>query len=434
VKSLAAAAKLTAAVAPNTLRAVLDSGKRLEPALSEALETQREARRGDRRLAARALAALLRWWGWIEPLRLVHVEEQLALAWLLDSTDTEGVCRVWAARTGHPPDRMIAVGDAPGWTARAEGLKRWVGGRAVNADPWLLFPTWLREQVPLPPGDLPAKARRLAFLHAVQSRGPLWVAIRGGSEKAIWIELREAGLNPWVHRQLPTAARLDPDTDLSELRAFREGELVIQDLVSQAVGKVCDPDPGERWWDVHAGAGLHALQLGALMENKGTVITTVENEKRRGETALRLRRHAFRNIAAKAWDGRHAPGKSGSFDGVLVDAPCSGVGHWRRHPEVRWTVSKDDLPRLAAQQRALLELACAAVRHGGTLVYSVATATVLETTEVVTAFLAAQPQFRLDPFPHPLEESSTSGMIQLWPQIHDGEARFIARMVRTATS
>jgi 16S rRNA (cytosine967-C5)-methyltransferase len=416
------------------LRAVLDSGKRLEPAMAEALETQREVRRGDRRLATRALWALLRWWGWIEPLRQVHVEEQLALAWLLDSSDTEGVCRIWAARTGHPPDRMMAAGDAPGWTARAEAFKRWVGGRAVNADPWLLFPPWLREQLPLPPGELPAKARRLAFLHAVQNRSPLWIGVRGGSEKSIWSELRDAGLKPWVHRRLPTAARLDPDTDLSPLRAYRDGELVIQDLASQALGMVCDPDPGERWWDVHGGAGLHALQLGALMANKGTVVTTLELERRRSETAVRLRRHKFRNIAAKVWDGHHAPGKPGSFDGVLLDAPCSGIGQWRRHPEVRWTVAKDDLPPLAEQQRKLLDLASTAVRPGGTLVYSVATATVIETTAVVNTFLAAHPIFRLDPFPHPLDETSTPGTLQLWPQIHGAEARFIARFVRTATS
>ncbi|MFO0890252.1 MAG: RsmB/NOP family class I SAM-dependent RNA methyltransferase [Isosphaeraceae bacterium] len=434
VKSLTSAAGLIASIAPRVLRAVVDSHKRLEPALAEALEAQREIRRGDRRLAIRALSALFRWWGWIEPLRQVHIEDQLALAWLLDSSDSEGVCRIWAARAGHQSDGMMAAGDAPNWTGRAEALKRYVGARAVNADPWLLFPTWLRDQLPLPPGDVPAKARRLAFLHTVQSRWPLWVGVRGGSEKDIWNEIREAGLKPWVHRRLTTAARLEPETDLSELPSFRSGRLVIQDLASQAVGNVCDPDPGERWWDVQGGSGLHALHLGALMGNKGTVVTTLGHERQRHETAVRLRRHPFRNVAAKQWDGRHLPGKAGTFDGVLLDAPCSGVGHWRRHPETRWTIAKDDLPRLADQQRSLLDLACTAVRPGGTLVYTVATATIAETIEVIKAFLAAHPEFRLDPFPHPVEESTTQGTLQLWPHLHDSEARFLARMVRTATA
>jgi 16S rRNA (cytosine967-C5)-methyltransferase len=143
-----------------------------------------------------------------------------------------------------------------------------------------------------------------------------------------------------------------------------------------------------------------------------------------------LRRFPWRNIAARLWDGRHAPGKPGSFDGVLVDAPSSDVGTWRRHPEGRWTLKKADLPNLATAQVHLLTLAARAVRPGGTLVYSVATATVLETQEVITAFLNAHPEFRLDPFPHPLEESTTTGALQLWPHLHDAEARFVARMVK----
>jgi 16S rRNA (cytosine967-C5)-methyltransferase len=428
--SSAKLAELTAAVASAVVRSVLESGKRLEPAIAEALGSNRDASRQDRRLLYRVLTALLRWRGWIEPLRLVRIEDQLALAWLLDSREVNAFCRTWAAKAGHPPDRVLAVGDAPSWTARAEGLKRWMGGHPVNADPWLLFPGWLREQLPLPPGQAAPKARRLDFLFALQSRWPLWVGVRGGSEKAIWSELRDAGLKPWIHRRLTTAARLEADADLGPIRPYRKGELTIQDLCSQALGKVCDPDPGERWWDVCGGGGLHALHLGALMAGKGTVITTFEHERHRHDSALRLRRSHFHNIAARLWDGRHPPGKPGSFDGVLLDAPCSGVGHWRRHPEVRWTVRKEDLSTLAERQRQLLDVASTAVRVGGLLVYSVATVTVVETSTVIDAFLAAHPEFHLDPFPHPLEETTTVGTLQLWPHLHDGEARFMARMIR----
>ncbi len=398
--------------------------------MAKALRSHTDVRRIDRQLVFRSMAALCRWWGWIEPLHLTQVEDQLMLAALLDSKEVDGICKAWAGRVGRPFDRLMAVGDAPGWTARAEGLKRWVGGRPVTADPWLLFPGWLRDQLPVPPGETPPKARRLAFLHALQTRLPLWVGVRGAPEKEIWNELRAAGLKPWIHRHIPTAARLDPDTDVSTLRSCREGALVCEELSSQALGKVCDPDPGERWWDAIGGAGLHALHLGALMENKGTVVTTFEHHKRRHESAIRLRRFPYRNIAAKLWDGRRNPGKPGSFDGVLVDAPCSAVGKWRASPELRWIVQKEELPRLVEHQKQLLDSASAAVRPGGTLVYTVATATVVETLDVVAAFLGSHPEFRLDPFPHPLEQSTTVGTLQLWPHLHDSEARFIARMVR----
>jgi 16S rRNA (cytosine967-C5)-methyltransferase len=433
-KSTAAAAGLAAAVAPAVIRAVIDRGKPLEPALAQALRSFGEVSWSNQRLVMRSLRALLRFWGWIEPLRMVQVEDQLLLAWLLDSPEVEGICRVWAAKTARPIDRLVAVGDAPGWTARAAGLKRWMADKPVNADPWLLFPAWLRDQLPVPPGEAPAKARRLAFLHALQARWPLWVSVCGGPEKAVWNELREAGLKPWIHRRLMRAAKLEADTDLRPIRAYQNGQLVMQDLSSQALGKICDPDPGERWWDLNGGDGLHALSLGSLMHGKGAVITTFENEKRRHATALRLRRFPFRNIAAKLWDGKRSPGKAGSFDGVLVSAPCSDVGHWRRHPELRWTVTKEDLFNLAKRQGHLLAAAGKAVRPGGTLVYSVATATVCETLDVVTAFLGAHPEFRLDPFPHPLAESTCPGTLQLWPQLHDAEARFIARTVRTKNS
>lgn len=429
-KSQAAAAGLAAAVAPAVLRAVTDTGKRLEPALAGALKSYGEVSWTNRRLVSRALAALLRWWGWIEPLRLVRVEDQLALAWLLDFPEVDEICQVWARKTGKSFDQMMAVGDAPSWTARAASMKRWMKGKPVTADPWLLAPGWLREQLPLPPGDVPAKARRLAFLHSLQSHWPLWVAVRGGSEKAIWNELREAGLKPWIHRRLTTAAKLPPDTDLRPIRPYQQSEIAVDDLSSQAAGLVCDPDPGERWWCTTESTCMNALHLGMLMKGKGSVIATFDSDKLRHSAALRLRRFAWRNVSTRIWDGRHPPGKPGSFDGVLVDAPCSDVGSWRRHPEVRWTVKKDDLPRLAAAQIQLLELAGKAVRAGGTLVYTVATATVIETTEVITAFLKAHPECRLDPFPHPLEESTTTGMLQLWPHLHDAEARFVARMVK----
>jgi 16S rRNA (cytosine967-C5)-methyltransferase len=433
-KSVAPAATLTAAVAPGIVRAVIDSKVRLEGAIAHALQSHREPSWTERKIIGRSLAALLRWWGWIEPLHLVQVEEQLTLGLLLDCPEIEPVCRVWNKKLGDSPERMMSVGDAPNWTGRADGLKRWTGGRPVNADPWILFPAWLRDQLPMPPGEESAKVRKLAFLFSLQTRWPLWLGVRGTAEKPIWNQLREEGKKPWVHRRLVTAAKFEPDTDLRAIRASHEGKIAIQDLSSQAVGVVCDPDSGDRWWDVVGGSGLHALHLGALMKNKGTVISTTENEKQKRGTTLQLRKSPFRNIAVKLWDGRRLPAKAGSFDGVLLDAPCSDIGHWRRHPELRWTVRKEDLPALAAQQRQLLDLAATAVRPGGVLVYTVATVTVAETTDVINGFLKTHPEFRLDPFPHPLEESTTSGMLQLWPHLHDSEARFIARLIRTNTA
>jgi 16S rRNA (cytosine967-C5)-methyltransferase len=426
-------AEMTATIAPAVLHSVLREHQRLPYALSSALEGRGTLRPRDRFVVARALGALMRWWGWIEPLHTKRIEEQLLLAWLLDSVEVGLIAKEWAAKIGRHPDRLVPVGDAPSWTGRAEGLKRWTEGRAVNADPWRLFPAWLRDQLPVPPGDTTPKARKLDFLASLQARQSLWVAVRGHDEKAVWTELRDAGLKPWIHRRITTSARLPAETDLTAFESYRSGHLIAHDIASQAVAMVCDPDPGERWWDVNAESGLHSLHLAALMKGKGLVVATFEQERRRKATALKLRTSPFHNITTRAWDGRHVTGKTASYDGVLVEAPSSGIGTWRRNPDARWTTTADQIPELAARQLQWLAIASTAVKPGGTLVYTVATVTRSETVNVVNGFLETHPEFTLQPFSHPLEDAKTVGTLQLWPQFHDGEGRFIARMTRVAT-
>jgi 16S rRNA (cytosine967-C5)-methyltransferase len=432
----APAAELAAAIAPAVLHAVVHERRRLAPAMAEALRDREKVRNvKDRAGIARSLRALLRWWGWIETLHLRRPEEQLLLASLLEFPELSAFGRVWAERIGRPVDRLVPVGDAPGWTARAEGLKRWTGGHAVNADPWRLFPAWIRDQLPVPPGDATPKMRRLEFLGALQSRPPTWVAVRGGEAKAIWNELREAELKPWIHRRLADAAKLPPETDLSRIGSFKSGRVIVQDLASQAVGLVCDPDTGERWWDVRGEAegGLHALHLASLMGGKGSVVCTFDSERRRHDAALRLRRAVYHNITTKVRDKNHPIGKPASFDGVVVEAPSSGVGHWRRHPDGRWAVTAEKIPQIATEQARLLDLASTRVRPGGTMIYTVPTLTRAETVGVVDTFLQSHPDYRLQPFPDPLEDTTTGGTLLIWPHLHDCDGRFIARMIRSTS-
>jgi 16S rRNA (cytosine967-C5)-methyltransferase len=430
----AALAELTAAIAPSVLNRVVRERKWLAPSISLALADRGRTTPASRASIARSLSALLRWWGWIEPLHLPKIEEQLLLAWLLDSTELNAIARIWAERARLRPDSLVPVGDAPNWTGRAEGVKRFVGGRAVNADPWLLFPAWLRNELPVPPGALAPRVRRLEFLGAIQARLPLWLGVRGADEKAVWGALRDAGLKPWIHRRVPSAAKLPSETDLSRLDDYRAGRLVAHDIASQAVALVCDPDPGERWWDVSGESGLIGQHIASLMHGKGVVVCTFEQDRRRHEAALRVRRGPLRNISTRLWAGRHPPGKTASFDGVVLDATSSSVGSWRRHPDARWSITAADIPKLAARQLQSLHLAGEGMRPGGFLIYTVATVTRSETVAVVQAFLDAHPEFQLDPFPHPLEDGTTGGMLQVWPQAHDGEARFIARFLRRANT
>ena len=423
-------ARSAVAIARQVERVVLDEKKRADRALAFALRDRRDLAAPDHRFISQAVFALFRWRGWIEPLRLPEPEARLLLAWLLDAPHVHPVCRLWAGAIGRDPSRLMSLGDAPNWTARAEGLKRWLGGRAITADPWRLFPDWLREHLPLPPGGGSPKLKYLELLHSFQTRSPLWARAQGPDEKATWAELTELGIKPWVHRHLSRAAKIPVDADVHHLAPFERGELEIQDLASQAVALACDPDPGERWWDACAGAGGKALHLSALMGGKGVVVATDNHAGRLKEAARRARKSPYRNLTTKEWDGHHVAGKSKSFHGVLVDAPCSAIGTWRRNPDARWTLDREAIPRLAALQTQLLKAASAGVKPGGALVYSVCTLTPTETIDVVRAFLEANPDFQLDPFPHPIAETPTNGTLQIWPQDADTDAMFIARMVR----
>ncbi len=413
-------------------RAVLHDKKHADRALAHFLKDRRDLGQVDRLFISQAVFALFRWKGWLDPLPLDRPEARLLFAWLVDAPAVHPVCRVWARVVGRDPERIFALGGAPNWTARAEGWKRLHEGIGVTVDPWRLFPAWLREGLPLPPGAASPKMKYLELLNALQSRPPLWVRAQGAEPRKVWDELSALGLKPWVHRRVEGAAKLGPEANVHHLDPFKHGRLEIQDLASQAVGLACDPDPGERWWDACAGAGGKALHLSALMQGKGLVVATDVNESKLKETVRRARRSPFRNVTTKVWDGKRVAGKPGSFDGVLVDAPCSAIGTWRRNPDARWTMDREAIARLAEVQGQLLRAAAAGVKKGGTLVYSVCTLTPAETTGVIRPFLAERPEFKLDPFPHPLTGVATDGSTLLWPQEADNDAMFVARMVRSS--
>lgn len=407
---------------------VFEHRKRADRALSEHLKRARLSP-PDQRFVSQAVFALVRWRGWTLPLHADGLEARLLWSWLLDQTEIHPACRELARRVNVQPGSLVALGDAPDWPVMAQGLRRMIG-RPIATDPWRLFPDWFREHVSSAPGEGTPKHRQVALLRILQTPAPFWVRDQSPTEGATWSELRAEGVKPWVHRRLTRAAKLDSSVDIHHFSSYERGMLEIQDLASQAVGHVCDPDPGERWWDVCAGAGGKALHLASLMRGRGVVIATDSHAGRLKEAARRARRSPLRNISVKPSGGDRAAGKPGSFHGVLVDAPCSALGTWRRNPDARWLIDGDAVERLAAQQRDLLTRAARGVRKGGSLVYSVCTWTEAETSGVVQAFLEANPTFQLDPFPHPFTGTETAGTLQIWPREADSDAMYIARMVR----
>ena len=223
---------------------------------------------------------------------------------------------------------------------------------------------------------------------------------------------------------------------LRETRAYREGLFRLQDEASQLIGRLVDPLPGERVLDLCAGAGGKTLHLAALMNNSGTIVAL----DRRGESLNRLRDDA-RRLGATIVETRTADAGvlpdpiRQSFDRVLLDAPCSGLGTLRRNPEIRWRLTPKDFREAMQAQRRLLRSAADAVKPGGRLVYSVCTLTPEENELVVNDLLHSRPDFT--PLPPPLEHlpsgsTDERGFLRVFTHLHGQDGFFAAVLMRRA--
>jgi 16S rRNA (cytosine967-C5)-methyltransferase len=220
--------------------------------------------------------------------------------------------------------------------------------------------------------------------------------------------------------------------DPASLPAVRDGRATPQDQGSQAVVDVLDPQPGERIADLAAAPGGKA---GACAERVGPEGLVVALDLDPGRVRLiagaRQRLHVDW-LALVVADGRRPPLVPGSFDRVLVDAPCSGLGVLRRRPDARYRVTPAVIGEVAALQRQLLEAAAGLVRPGGTLVYSVCTLTRAETVEIdewaagqLTGFEA------VDPPGAPWEPSGRGA--RLLPQAAGTDGMYVLALRQTAT-
>jgi len=281
------------------------------------------------------------------------------------------------------------------------------------------------------PDWLPAVMKVTApWARALQTEPRLWLRARRGQGRALAEKLgdcRVFGAGP-----LADALQYRGSNDLFHTGEFRAGEFEVQDLSSQAVGLICDPRPGETWWDACAGEGGKTLHLSGLMANKGLIWASDRAAWRLATLKRRAARAGVFNYRAVAWDGGPRLPTKTKFDGVLVDAPCSGIGTWHRNPHARWTATADDVKELGDVQQRILLHAAAAVKPGGRLIYAACTLADAETKGVVEGFERGCSQFERVPVRNPLAPSLVpSGLLTLWPQESGGNGMCIVTWVRT---
>jgi 16S rRNA (cytosine967-C5)-methyltransferase len=197
----------------------------------------------------------------------------------------------------------------------------------------------------------------------------------------------------------PVGVRLKKRLAAFNTQAFKDGKYEMQDEGSQIVSLLVKAKPGQKVIDFCAGAGGKTLAIAATMQNKGRILAWDTSANRLGQMGKRLARAGVSNVQthvlrdeADPYLKRHLA----SADWVVVDAPCSGSGTWRRNPDLKWRFSLDDLQEVKAVQQRVLQNAARLVKPGGRLVYITCSVFPDENFWQVQQFLGGNPTFRVE--------------------------------------
>lgn len=245
---------------------------------------------------------------------------------------------------------------------------------------------------------------------------------------AVLRAIRAAGAEGQPGRFVPETIRVSGRIDVSAFSPLAAGEVSVQDESEALVSRLVDPLPGQRFLDLCAAPGGKAAHLWERSRGLATIVANESSRPRIARLADTMRRLGM-PPRITVGDGTHPPFR-GWFDGVLVDAPCTGTGVLARRAEARWRLERDDPARHGVRQRELLASAAELVIPGGVLVYAVCSIEPEETTDVLSAFLDAHPSFRLEPATLPAGAADEAGRLFLLPGTEDADGVFGARLRR----
>jgi 16S rRNA (cytosine967-C5)-methyltransferase len=265
-----------------------------------------------------------------------------------------------------------------------------------------LLPAWFAEHCPA--------AFQPPHLDALNTRANVWVRLQCNDRNLVLDEFRGKQWAWETADDFPDALCLPPNAEVANTDAYRRGFIEIQDLGSQLVLATAPIAPGGRWLDACAGAGGKTLQLARLLGDTGHVDATDIRPEILDELRDRAQRARLTNVRilsspviARSPQGdvaiHHSDQARASrddlslYDGVLVDAPCSGSGTWRRQPHLKWYVKPESLASFARTQLEILTAHAARVKPGGLLIYATCSLSHHENHDVVAAFLKAHPEF-----------------------------------------
>jgi len=368
----------------------------------------------------------------------------------------------WALGTDHPSGRLFVVGNL----VRGEGKsvdavaglfngskngpeplaanERRMAERVASRDDTTMprtakleCPWWLLEKF-----DAAFGADADKELAALDSEAALDLRVNTlkASRDQVIANLKAEDLDAHATPLSPIAVRLPARISLGDHKGFRDGLFEVQDEASQLCAQLVDVKPGDAIMDLCAGAGGKTLAMAAAMRNKGRLIACDVSVGRLERSKLRLRRAGVHNATLRIleekdkWIKRQA----GTFDRVLVDAPCSGTGAWRRNPDARWHLKPENLESLRATQDSVLDQGAPLVKPGGRLVYATCSLLREENVERVEAFLARHDNFRAVPIAEVWASvlqtpcPTTDTYLTLTPARHGTDGFFVAVLERVS--
>jgi len=290
-----------------------------------------------------------------------------------------------------------------------------------TASPAGMVPEWLRPELsPLvKESEWPALLERAPLDLRVNSARTTREAMLGEFPDAL-----ATPLSPW-------GVRLPPDRRVDDSAAYREGLVEVQDEGSQLIALACAPQAGQGIVDLCAGAGGKSLAIAAAAPG-ASILATDANRMRLSKLPPRAERAGAAievRLLNPPRELEELDDWRGNADAVLVDAPCSGSGTWRRNPESRWRLTPERLDRLVGAQARLLDIAAELVRPGGALVYAVCSILAREGPGQVDSFLGRRSGWSMqDAVP---DAGRPDGSGRLLTPGHDGtDGFFIARLVK----
>ena len=368
------------------IAAARNNGAPADRIIAEWFRTRRFAGSGDRRAVRELVYSAIRACGEVphsgRAAMLRLAQSDAALAALFDGSPH-------APEPAQPDERYAAGGIAPKWLTR----------------------------------QLAASGIDGAEAEALLGRAPLDVRIN--KLKAGTLALPEPG----EACAAPGGLRFAPGTAVDQWDAFKSGAIEVQDAGSQLACLSVAARPDELIIDLCAGAGGKSLALAASMDNRGTIIACDTDRRRLSQLPPRAERAGASIVTTQLLDtGRELQsldGWLGRADAVLVDAPCSGTGTWRRNPEARWRLTADGLTRLVLLQSRLLDLAASLVRPGGRLIYVTCSLLDREGAQQAADFLARHGAWRARPPSIPAGAAHGAGL-RLTPAHNSTDGFFIA--------